>query len=311
METKQLITFITLAKKQSYQKASDLLNYAPSTVAKQIRALEEELNTELVKRNGMHIELTDDGNKFLSHATLLLEDYNEMLRDFCIIPEKGADIRIAGGEPLVGFSFSDMLLDFFREKPEVRPSVEMICCSNIPKMIADNKVDIGYVHDMNILKHANLNVVPLYREEVCLVSAPQNPLSGKEYVDYDDLRGKSFAFTYEDCSFCYEFSNRMRDKKVVPKSVLFLGSYMSVLNCVRNDDRITLIPSTSLPRILADGFVRLKWAKEPLLPWVQLLYSAAKPVTSVQKELISRTIRMAQQRITICGKNEVVDCIRH
>ncbi len=114
METKQLITFVALAKERSYQRASVVLNYAPSTLAKQIRVLEEELNVKLTERRGTHIELTEDGRKFLPHAEQLLKDYDGMLRDFCIDTEKEKAIRVAGGEPLVGYSFSDMLLDFLR-----------------------------------------------------------------------------------------------------------------------------------------------------------------------------------------------------
>ncbi len=310
METKQLITFVALAKERSYQRASVVLNYAPSTLAKQIRVLEEELNVKLTERRGTHIELTEDGRKFLPHAEQLLKDYDGMLRDFCIDTEKEKAIRVAGGEPLVGYSFSDMLLDFFKENPNVRATVEMICCSDIPQMIANDETDIGYVHDMNILKPANMDVVPFYREEVCLVSAPKSPLADRESVNYGDLRGRDFAFTYGECSFCAEFINRMRKNGVEAKSSVFLGSYVSVLNSVRCDNRITLIPATSLKRVLEDGFVRLKWEDEPLLPWVQLLYSTEKPISSVQEELIKWTGRVACQRIAASSREDVVGYVR-
>jgi len=310
METKQLMTFVTLAKERSYQRASAVLNYAPSTLAKQIRVLEEELDVKLTERRGTRIELTEEGQKFLPHAERLLRDYDGMLRDFCIDPEKEKTIRIAGGEPLVGYSFSDMLLDFFKENPTVRATVEMICCSDIPQMIANDETDIGYVHDMNILKPAKLDVVPFYREEVCLVSTAQNPLADRESVNYGDLQGKDFAFTYGECSFCAEFINRMGKNGIGAKSSVFLGSYASVLNSVRCDDRITLIPATSLKRVLEDGFVRLKWEDEPLLPWVQLLYSTERPISGVQEELIKWTERVACQRIAASSRENVVGYVR-
>jgi DNA-binding transcriptional LysR family regulator len=310
METKQLVTFVTLAKEKSYQKASLILNYAPSTLAKHIRGLEEELHVKLAERDGTRIELTGEGKKFLPHAEELLKYYNVMLKDFSIAPEKSREIRIAGGEPLVGYSFSDTLLEFFKENPSTRASVEMICCSDIPQMILDNEVDVGYIHDMNILKPTSLDVVPFYREEVCLVTTPENPLADKPQVTYSDLNGKDFALTYGDCSFCAEFLRRMSRNGVVPKSELLLGSYVSVLNSVRCDNRITLIPSTALPRVLADGFVRLNWVDEPLLPWVQLLFSTERAVTGTQEELISRTRRVAERRIAASSMDGIVGYVR-
>lgn len=310
METKQLATFVTLAKEKSYQKASVILNYAPSTLAKHIRGLEEELHVKLAERNGTRIALTGDGKKFLPHAEQLLKYYNVVLGAFSIAPEKTRTIRIAGGEPLVGYSFSNTLLDFFKDNPGTRASVEMICCSDIPQMVTDGEIDIGYIHDMNILKPSDLDVVPFYREEVCLVTTPENPLAGKAQVTYGDLNGKDFAFTYGDCSFCAEFIRRMTNNGVVPKSDLLLGSYVSVLNSVRCDNRITLIPSTALPRILSEGFVRLNWVDEPLLPWVQLLYSTERPVTGAQEDLISRTRRVAERRIAASSQDGIVGYVR-
>lgn len=304
METKQLVTFVTLAKERSYQRASEILNYAPSTLAKQIRVLEEELNVKLTERRGTRIELTEEGRKFLPHAEHMLKEYEETLQE--LDPNKGKTIRVAGGEPLVGYSFSDMLLEFFKVHNDVHATVEMICCSDIPAMIANDETDIGYVHDMNILKPEGMHVVPFYREEVCLVTTPENPLADKQYVEYGDLHGRDFAFTYGECSFCAEFIARMKKNGIESRSSVFLGSYMSVLNSVRCDNRITLIPATSLPRVLQDGFVRLNWEDEPLLPWVQVLYSADKPLTIVQEDLIRWTRCLASQRIAASNQNDVV-----
>ena len=48
MDTKQLKTFVVLAKEKNYIKASEILNYAPSTLAKHIHALEAEFSTTFV-----------------------------------------------------------------------------------------------------------------------------------------------------------------------------------------------------------------------------------------------------------------------
>ncbi len=306
METKQLITFVTLAKELSYQKASVALNYAPSTVAKQMRVLEEELNVKLIERKGKGIELTEDGQKFLPHAQRMLHEYEETLKDIAVAPNEQESIRIAGGEPLVGFSLSDMLLEFVGAHPNVKSHIEMICCSEIPEMIANDRTDIGYIHDMNILKPANMEVVPFYREEVCLVTTACHPLARKASVTYEDLNGMDFAYTYGECSFCAEFITRMRKNKIQPKSSLFLGSYASVLNGVRRDDRITLIPCTSLEKALDDDLVRLNWTGEPLLAWVQALYSSDKPLSSVQQDLIRSTRRLAGSRIAAAGGDDIV-----
>ena len=49
MDIKQLITFRTLAQEKNYMKTSEKLSYAPSTLAKHIRSLEDELQVQLVE----------------------------------------------------------------------------------------------------------------------------------------------------------------------------------------------------------------------------------------------------------------------
>ena len=77
MDTKQLKTFVVLAKEKNYIKASEILNYAPSTLAKHIHALEAEFSTTFVHfRNGA-ICLTKDGEIFLPYAKEMLKMYDK------------------------------------------------------------------------------------------------------------------------------------------------------------------------------------------------------------------------------------------
>lgn len=68
MEFRQLNTFITIAKVESFSKAAELLGYSQSAVTVQIRLLEEELGTRLFDRLGKSISLTARGQRFLEQA---------------------------------------------------------------------------------------------------------------------------------------------------------------------------------------------------------------------------------------------------
>ena len=79
MDTKQILTFITLAETSNYIKAADRLNYAPSTLAKHIRSLEEELGTKLVEHRENRIRLTREGERFYAYAQKMMETYWEAM----------------------------------------------------------------------------------------------------------------------------------------------------------------------------------------------------------------------------------------
>lgn len=52
MDTKQLLTMITLSQTLNYQKAAEQLQYAPSTLFKHIQMLEQEVGAPAFPQNG-------------------------------------------------------------------------------------------------------------------------------------------------------------------------------------------------------------------------------------------------------------------
>ncbi len=58
MELRQLNTFRTVATTLNFTRAAEALNYVPSNVTMQIKALEEELGVRLFDRLGKQLVLT-------------------------------------------------------------------------------------------------------------------------------------------------------------------------------------------------------------------------------------------------------------
>lgn len=73
MDSKTLETFITLAKTRNFTQTADALFLAQSTVTKRIAELERELEHTLFVRTNKTVELTDQGEIFLSYAKRILE----------------------------------------------------------------------------------------------------------------------------------------------------------------------------------------------------------------------------------------------
>ena len=68
METKQLLTFITLAETLNYPRAAERLQYAPSSLHRHIELLEEELGAPLFDKAGKRLVLTEEGRRLLPEA---------------------------------------------------------------------------------------------------------------------------------------------------------------------------------------------------------------------------------------------------
>lgn len=68
MDTKLMNTFLVLARTLNYQNAAQELQYAPSTLLRQIRQLESELGAELLEKKGKGLCLTSAGTAFVPFA---------------------------------------------------------------------------------------------------------------------------------------------------------------------------------------------------------------------------------------------------
>lgn len=305
MDTKQLTTFVTLAEVNNYIKAADKLNYAPSTLAKHIHGLEQELNVKLVEYRGNKISLTTDGRRFYGYAVRMLEAYWDAAEEFSAPEVAQGVIRVAGGEPIMGFSLAGLFLDFSSRYPHISVNIQTTCCARVPDWIRDNEVDMGYIHEMEPIQNDAYTSVPLYSEPICFITTPKNPLANKEQVLYRDFEGQKFAFTYDNCCFTAAFRNRMRREGVVPSSELFLGSISAVAQSVAQDARIALIPYSAVPHLRKEGLVRLNWKDEPIRPWVQVLYDRNKRLSPAEKELIRQTQRYAEELIAEDRQGEI------
>lgn len=298
MDTKQLTTFVTLAEVQNYIKAAERLNYAPSTLAKHIHSLETELEVKLVEYRESKILLTSDGQRFYGYATKMLEAYWDAAEEFSSLGEVRGAIRVAGGEPVVGFSLARLFLDFSTQYPEVSVNVQTTCCARVPAWIRGREVDLGYIHEMEPIQSDAYSSVPLFSEPICFLTTARNPLVQKEEIGYGDFKGQKFAFTYDNCCFTAAFRNRMRERGVVPASELFLGSVSAVTRSVLKDDRIALIPYSAVPHLQGTGLLCLKWKDEPLRPWVQIIYERSRRLAPAEKELIRQSQRFAQELVS-------------
>ncbi|MDO4617415.1 MAG: LysR family transcriptional regulator [Lachnospiraceae bacterium] len=74
MDIKQLQYFVTSTDCGSFKKAADLLYTSQPHISKCIKALEEELQVELLRRKARGVELTEAGKEVYSTARRMLKD---------------------------------------------------------------------------------------------------------------------------------------------------------------------------------------------------------------------------------------------
>ena len=258
MDIKQLKTFAVLAKEKNYIKASEVLSYAPSTLAKHIHSLENEFNTAFVKFSNGAIELTPEGIKFLDYANKILQVYLECEADFAQ-SEQENKISVAGGELMIAFSFGPFFMDYQKHDQNTNVELNTICCAKVPKWLDKQECDIGYVQMIDISDNGNSKVIPLFQEKLCIMTSPNHPLAKQKEVYLKDFNEQSFTFTYAECCFTDKFRNDLKQAGVQLKSELFLGSVTAVVDSCLMHDRLCLIPYVAIDKLKEYGLTQVNW----------------------------------------------------
>ena len=291
MDTRELRTFVTVSETLNYQKAAEMLQYAPSTLFKHIQQLERELDTQLVVRDGRALRLTAAGERFLPIAQDMLAGYRAAMS---LKEQKPEPLTIGGCEMNIGNSLIDLLTRFADSHPQIRLNMITAPNAGIPGMVREGQVDMGFFYSTGQKNH-HLQAIHLYREPAFLVASRRNPLSGVRGLHYEDLRGMELVYPHDSCCFVNMLISELGRRRIELKKVSFLGGMQLVVNQVRRKDTVTLAPQCALRRFEETyGLVRLDMQEKPLSAWETILLGSRAEKEAVQ-ELLDFSMREARR----------------
>ena len=148
MELRHLRYFVAVAEERSFSKAALRLHLAQPPLSMQIRALEEDLETELFDRGQRPVALTAAGEVFLQEARRLLADF-EAART--IVKRTGAgevgSLRVAFIPPLA----SDLLAEIIRLFRDRFPKVQ-VALAEMPSSMQAGALEAGEI-DVGFMRH--------------------------------------------------------------------------------------------------------------------------------------------------------------
>lgn len=147
MELRQLQTFVTAARLESFSKAAGILGYSQSAVTVQIRLLEEELGTRLFDRLGRRICLTPQGQRFLEHSQQILKDVNQAAQAAGEGGELKNPLHIGALESLCSSKLPPVLSWFRKYHPNVSIKITTAPPGRLCQLLDQNQVDLIYLLD--------------------------------------------------------------------------------------------------------------------------------------------------------------------
>jgi len=193
MDLRHLRYFVAVAEERHFTRAANRLGIQQPPLSHQIRQLEDELETKLLRRLTRGIELTEAGALLLEEARSILNHVERTRNDVQSLARGTTGrIRLGFGGATYFAPMASQIVRIFRER---YPGVTLIPEQSVtPKLITKlkgNEVDVAFLRPP--FDHPDwLGADPLVEETMMAVLPSAHPLAGAASVRLADLANEEF-----------------------------------------------------------------------------------------------------------------------
>lgn len=302
MELRQLITFRTVASTLNFSRAAEVLNYVPSNVTMQIKALEEELGVRLFDRLSKQLVLTTEGKRFLNHIEDVLNKLDEA-RSIVHDNEKlSGTLTISANEVVCAYRLPAVFQRFRSRYPGVRLIFRSVPNLELKQTLFEGTADVVFMLDEPI-RSSGLAVEPLLEETFRLFAAPDHPLVKRNVLQLEDFHGEVFLTNEKGCPYRTMFDRSFEKEGIDSITYLEFQSAEAIKQCA-----ISGIGIAFLPQIVAEAevergeLVALPWQIPDLHVYTQMSWHKDKWLSPI----ILSFIEAAREVLVIGEENKQV-----
>ena len=236
MDSTAVSTFLAVARHGSITAAAGDLNTVQSNVTARVKQLEAELEVELFVRHSRGMTLTAAGTRLVSYA----QRFDSLSAEaIAAVRDQGAargSLRIGSMETTAALRLPEVLGRFHRAHPDVQIEVRTGPTADLLEQVLAHRLDgalvAGPVH------HGAIEAVPVFREELALVSARESPKLPERLA-----RGALTAIVFrQGCSYRHLLEAQFASRGWLPYKRIEFGTVEGILGCVAADVGVTVLP---------------------------------------------------------------------
>lgn len=187
MDFKQLDSFVTIAKLNSFSKAADKLFLTQPTISNHILTLEKELDTVLFNRTNKKITLTNSGEILYEYAIAILNKRDSAF--FSLNQFKGkieGILEIASSTIPEQYYLTEILTQFNVSYPDVQFALRKYDTKQVLDKINIGEIDFGIVGAKKDIR--NIEFIPIFDDEVVLIAPNRPPFDKVDSVVFETLK---------------------------------------------------------------------------------------------------------------------------
>jgi LysR family transcriptional regulator, transcriptional activator of the cysJI operon len=250
MQIESLKVFCDLAETESFTKAAQINGVTQSAVSQQISSLERTFKSLLIERSKKKFRLTREGQVLYDYSKQIIQTYESLhsklqeLKDII-----SGTIRVATIYSIGLHDLPPYIKKFMKVYPTVNVHVEYRRANQVYEDVLGNVVDLGLV--AYPVKDAKLEIIPLRKEPLVLISHPQHPFSKLKAIKLKQLIGQKFIGFEPDIPTRKALDKILKEYNVSVNNVMEFDNIETVKRAVEIDAGVSIVPQGTVAQEVA------------------------------------------------------------
>jgi len=243
---KQFKYFVEIVEAGSYSRAAEKLYVAQSALSRQVKELEDELQTQLLTRDSRHIQLTPAGQLFFERSKRILDDIDRTVVQARQVGQ-GAQglIRLQHSSSVILTpALTGALSRLLQQFPGVTLDISMAPSEDQTMDIEEGRADIGLIRMPTLRKFPHIQARELTTERLVVAVSRHSPLAALDNIELASLSQEPFiSIPHKDRGgLSYLVANLCLDQGFFPKPARVLSRKSSQLSLIEANLGIAIVP---------------------------------------------------------------------
>ncbi len=287
MQIESLKVFCDLAETQSFTKAAQINSVTQSAVSQQISSLERLFKSLLIERSKKHFRLTREGQVLYDYSKQVIQTYDALHSKLQEIKEIiSGTIRVATIYSVGLHDLPPYLKKFLKSYPTVNVHIEYRRANQVYEDVVGNVVDLGLVAYPT--RDAKLEIFPLRRDPLVLITHPQHPLAKNKSIKLKALTGQKFIGFEPDIPTRRALDRVLKEHSVQVQHVMEFDNIETVKRAVEIDAGVAIVPQgTVLQEVAKQTLAQVQLDDGELYRPLAAIYKKNKVLSPAMKEFLA------------------------
>ena len=230
--------FLMVVECKSFSHAAENLFISQSTLSKQIKSLESELNKQLLVRRGAQIELTASGKLFLQFAKKVTQEYQNLL---CQLPQnnerKTSILRIGVLPLLIEYELMDIISRFQIQHEHIHLILSEDNQLKLINMLDNHQLDVAIAWS-DLIPSYKYDFFPIDYDSLCIVCHRNNHIADENSLSIKDIKDEQLAMLNEDSGINHLFYNACIREGFSPSTVFTSNRHSHLLGIIEENTNV-------------------------------------------------------------------------